>query len=156
MDCGTLSGPGIAEPASPVSGVSAYPEQWLGEIPEVRFPHRRRVARSSGIGHRFVRDGDPVGGAHQKAVGIDELCFERVVGRQQCEDAVVRVHAMHAQVVPTDHGPILPHGDSGAEHRQADEYEHSACHRAAIDQRWVASLSPPKSIAHLLHDLRRA
>ena len=102
-------------------------EQGLDEVPEVGLAARGRVARPVGIGDRFVRHAHAGGVAQQAALPVDELRLDRVVRRQECEHAVVRVHAMHPEVVPSDQRLVVraaaPDGAAGerdAEHHPQD------------------------------------
>lgn len=64
-----------------------------------------RVDRSVRIADRFKGDDDAARVADQVTRRIDELGVDGVVGGQDREDRVVAVHAVHAEVVPTDQGP---------------------------------------------------
>ncbi len=75
-------------------------------LPEVALSPRRSVVGSVGIRHGVIRNADARHVRHQSPLVVDELRVDRVVGRENREDGVVTVHAVHAQVVPAQKRPV--------------------------------------------------
>ena len=83
-------------------------EERGGVVVEVRLAKRGRIDRAIRIGHAFIGHGDARSGwiGDEVPRGVHDVRVDGVEGRQDGEDAVVVVHAMHTEIVPRHDGPL--------------------------------------------------
>jgi hypothetical protein len=82
-------------------------------LPEIGFSDGRHIDRPRGIGDRLVSHDVPAGARDALSSRVKQLRVNRVVRRQDREDRIIRIHAMHAEVVPADHRPAAVGGGRG-------------------------------------------
>jgi hypothetical protein len=94
--------PRHVEALEPLIRGTRAPVKTLGKLPEVCFPFGTQVSGSSGIPDGLISHPERARSFDQLPIGIQDLCADRIKGRKDGEHGIVRIHAMHPKVIPSE------------------------------------------------------